>query len=83
VGIPLVWLWHLPGRPAAGVSARVNTGGDAVGMDSRGKDAGDLCLFLALGRQIGRAYPAAWQKKFEICKKNVCICEKMGYNKMV
>ena len=82
LGISGIRFRDLPGRPADGGCAGDPPGSNGLFSDSGKKIAGIIFLFLESGGAAGAADPAARQKKFGICKKNVCIWGKMGYNKM-
>ena len=69
-------------RPAAGVFRRTAGRGNRLGSGVRRPDR--ACFFRILEiRQGNPGLCAAARKKiFRICKNFICICEKMGYNKV-
>jgi len=72
----------LPGRYPAGVSA-----GDADRNTALGKDRGKVAsaLFCRRLEFFSPAFPSfsgSLQKNFVFCKNFVCICGKMGYNRV-
>jgi len=73
----------LPGRRAAGLHAHHVCRHFPVRYVLRAAPSSCFFLFLVVFQENPPFFPAAFQKNFKIDKKIVCICEKMGYNKMV
>ena len=70
------------GRPAAGVFRRAAGGGDRLGSGVRQPDRTRFFRFLEIRQGNPGLCGAARKKIFRICKNFICICEKMGYNKV-
>ena len=67
---------------AAGVCRGSSPWGTALGGDPGQAPAAIVFRVLdALGASYGICYPSR-KKNFEICEIFLCICEKMGYNKV-
>ena len=74
--------WSLRRGSAAGIYGRAVCRRDPLGEDS-GKMAASAVLRILenCGENVG-AFPASGEKNFEKSENFVCICGKMGYNKM-
>ena len=70
------------GRPAAGVFRRAAGGGDRLGSGVRQPDRTHFFRILEIRQGNPGLCAAARKKIFRICKNFICICEKMGYNKV-
>ena len=53
-----------------------------MGKFLRQMDSPIIFLFLAPNAKNLRSFPASNEKNLKNDKKNVCICKKMGYNKV-
>ena len=53
-----------------------------LGADRRPVASAGLLSFLGLSGRPFRIFADSLEKIFEICKNFVCICEKMGYNRV-
>lgn len=73
-GVPL----RYPGGLYPGDAGRSGS----LGMHSSPVAAAAVLLFLAADGGSGLFFADSLEKIFEICKKSICICEKMGYNSM-
>ena len=70
------------GRPAAWVFRWSAGGGDRLGSGVRQPDRTHFFRILEIRQGNPGLCAAARKKIFRICKNFICICEKMGYNKV-
>ena len=69
-------------RPAAGVFRRTAGRGDRLGSGVRRPDCACFFRILEIREVAPRLCSHSRKKFFKICKNFICICGKMGYNKM-
>ncbi len=69
-------------RPADGIPFGSRRRGGSVEMGSREASHAGFSGILADRRGNFSPDPAAYEKIFEIFENYVCICEKMGYNRV-
>ena len=69
-------------RPAAGVFRRAAGRGDRLGSGVRRPDRARFFRILEIREVAPGLCPYARKKIFKICENFICICGKMGYNKV-
>ena len=82
VGLAFYQLRYLPGGYPAGLSAGDGLRNPALGENLWQVAATDIFHNLGLFRGSFPVCPVSFEKNFGICKNFVCICGKMGYNKV-
>ena len=82
LGLAAHELSRVQGRPAAGVFRRAAGGGNRLGSGVRQPDRARFFRILEIRQGNPGLRAAAGKKFFRICKNFICICEKMGYNKV-
>ena len=82
LGMAVCKLWGVPLRYPDGLYPGYAGGSDGLGNHSRPVAAAAVLPFLAADGGSGLFFADSLEKIFEICKKSICICEKMGYNSM-
>ena len=82
VGLGLPQLFGLPGRHPAGVPAGAGRRPSALGKNCGAvAPAGFFRILESLCRSFS-GFPVSLEKNFGNCENFVCICGKMGYNKV-
>ena len=82
LGLAAHELSRVQGRPAAGVFRRAAGGRNRLGFGVRRPDRACFFRILEIHQGSSGLRAAAGKKIFRICKNFICICEKMGYNKV-